>query len=170
MSGPFPILPEAARPGDLPALLGILNHYIATDHCTFDTVPWRPEQKQTWFEACDNSGPYQLWVAREGPDLLGYAHSNRWRPKQAYDITVETTVYVHPDHLGRGLGRALLGHLLEQLIEQRLHSAVAGIAQPNPASNELHRKLGFREVGTYREVGFKFGRHWDVTWFQKILH
>lgn len=163
------IVLEHARPGDLPAILDILNHYIRTDHCIFDTEPWTTADKQAWFGQFSGIGPHRLLVARQDECISGYAHSGPWRPKKAYEVTVETTVYVHPDHLGRGFGHKLLGSLLEQLQDCPVHSAVAGIAQPNPASNHLHQALGFREVGTYREVGFKFDRYWDVTWYQKLL-
>lgn len=158
-----------AEPGDLPGILAILNHYIRTHHCTFDTERWSVEEKQEWFDAFTPEGPWRLLTARMDDKLIGYAHSTRWRPKAAYDVTVETTVYVSPDHRSKGVGEALMKRLLADLAETDIHSAVAGIAQPNPASNRLHERLGFREVGTYREVGFKFDRYWDVTWYQKII-
>jgi len=158
-----------AQLSDLPAILDILNHYIATDHCTFDTEPWSVSQKQAWFDSHDTSGPYQLLVARDGEQLLGYAHSGRWRPKKAYDITVETTVYVHHQAHGRGIGSALMQALFERIAGLGLHSAVAGVTQPNAGSDALHLKLGFERVGTFREVGYKFGQFHDVTWYRKSL-
>jgi len=158
---------EHARSGDLQGILDILNHYILGDHCTFDTKPWTVKQKQQWFDGFDPDGPYRLIVARHGANVLGYTSSTRWRPKKASEVTAETTVYVHPEHLGKGLGRQLLGHLLDHLAESGLHSVVAGVAQPNAVSNHLHELMGFEVIGTYREVGFKFERYWDVTWYQK---
>jgi len=72
-----PILIEHARRDDLPVILAILNHYVQTDHCIFDTEPWSVEQKLRWFEGFTTTGPYQLLVARDGDALLGYAHSSR---------------------------------------------------------------------------------------------
>ncbi|MDX1460107.1 MAG: GNAT family N-acetyltransferase [Xanthomonadales bacterium] len=160
---------EHARDGDLPAILGILNHYIQNDHCTFDTEPWSVAQKQAWFDAHDSAGPYQLLVAREGSEVLAYVHSDRWRPKKAYNVTVETTVYVAPFAHGRGLGQRLMETLFESIHGNGLHSAVAGVTQPNAASDALHLKLGFEKVGTFREVGYKFGQFHDVTWYRKAL-
>ena len=77
---------EDARPGDLPAVLSILNHYISNDHCTFDTEPWSVAQKQAWFDAFQADNPYRLLVARADGQLLGYAHSGAWRPKKAYQM------------------------------------------------------------------------------------
>ena len=160
---------EPARQDDLPAILGILNHYIEHDHCTFDTRPWSVEQKQSWFDGFSDDGPYRLLVARQGDLLLGYVHSNRWRPKNAYDITVETTVYVAPEAGGQGIGYRLMESLFRKIDGQGLHSAVAGVTQPNPASDALHLKLGFERVGTFKEVGYKFGHFHDVTWYRKPL-
>lgn len=158
-----------AEPGDLDGILEILNHYILTDHCTFDTEPWSAEQKRPWFESCAPDTPYQLWVATLHDRIAGYAHSSRWRPKNAYDITVETTVYVSHEHQGGGIGLALMERLLTELNGFGLRSAVAGVTQPNPASDELHRKMGFEKVGTFEQVGYKFGNYHDVTWYRKAL-
>jgi phosphinothricin acetyltransferase len=158
-----------AKGGDLPGVLKILNHYVVNHHCTFDTRPWSVEQKQEWFDQFSHEGRYRLLVARSGDRLLGYAHSCRWRPKNAYDITVETTVYVHPEHKSRGLGHALLQRLLDELEGTGVHSAVAGIAQPNEASNRLHERLGYQSVGTFQRAGLKFNNYWDVTWYQKMF-
>lgn len=160
---------EDAVVGDLPAILDILNHYVREDHCTFDTEPWAPAQKLDWIGQFRPSGPHRLLVARQGDRLTGYAHSAAWRPKRAYDVTVETTVYVAPDALGQGLGTALLGGLLERLRGTGALRAVAGIAQPNDASNRLHETLGYRPVGTFHRVGRKFGRDWDVAWYERDI-
>ena len=85
-------------------------------------------------------------------------------------MSVETTVYLDPAATGSGLGTLLYGTLIDRLVgDDRLHRAYGGIALPNDASVALHEKLGFEHVGTYREVGRKFGRYWDVAWFEKDL-
>ena len=101
--------------------------------------------------------------------MLGYAWSHPYRPKPAYGSTPETTVYVHPDAAGRGVGTALYAGLLELLTAAGIHLAVAGVAEPNPASTRLHERAGFVRVGTMAEVGFKHGRYHDVTWWQRRL-
>lgn len=159
----------SAAPEDLPAILAILNHYIRHDHCTFDTEPWSVADKQAWFDGFDGTGPHRLLVARRGDGIDGYAHSARWRPKAAYDVTVETTIYVAPGAVGRGIGKRLLATLLREVRGTGALRAVAGIAQPNPASNRLHEALGYQPVGTFHRVGRKFGRDWDVAWYQRDL-
>ena len=101
--------------------------------------------------------------------LLGYATTSRWRPKAAYDTTVESSVYCRPDVVGRGIGSALYSALFESLAGEDIHRIVAGVSQPNPASVALHLRFGFRQVGVFSNVGRKFGEYWDVAWFERPL-
>ncbi len=78
-------------------------------------------------------------------------------------------MYVAPDAGRRGIGTLLYGALFAALADEDLHRAYAGIAQPNEASERLHARFGFRYIGTHREVGRKFGRYWDVAWYEKSL-
>ncbi len=160
---------EAAQARDLPAILAILNHYVVHDHCVFDTEPWTQQAKQPWFDGYGSQPRHQLLVAREADKILGYTHSGQWRAKRAYDVTVETTIYVAPDAAGRGLGRALLGTLLERLEGTGARRAVAGVAQPNEPSNRLHESLGYQTVGTFHGCGYKFDQAWDVRWYERAI-
>ncbi|MFC9241380.1 GNAT family N-acetyltransferase [Streptomyces decoyicus] len=101
--------------------------------------------------------------------LLGYATSSSFRPKAAYAPSVEVTAYCAPHAVGRGIGTLLYTALFEALADADVHRAYAGITQPNEASTRLHTRFGFRHIGTYTEVGRKFGRYWDVAWYQKDL-
>ena len=100
---------------------------------------------------------------------MGYATSSPHRAKPGYATSVETTVYCDPAATGRGLGTALYAELLAVLGREDLHRAYAGVALPNEPSDALHRKLGFRELGTFREVGRKRGRWVDVRWYERPL-
>jgi phosphinothricin acetyltransferase len=157
---------EHATINDLPEIVRILNHYILKDHCIFDTQPWTVAEKASWFEQFQTTGPHQLLVARRNDDVIAYAYSARWRPKAAYDVTAESTVYVRHDAHGSGVGRLMMESLLKNLHGQGLHHLVAGIALPNDASIGLHEQLGYRPVGTFHGVGYKFGKSWDVRWYE----
>jgi len=154
---------------DLPALVGVYNHYVINSHVTFDTHPFTVEQRASWFDQFADAGPHRLLVADADGACAGYASSHAFRAKPAYDTSVETTAYVAPDWLGQGIGRLLYRTLLDELEAEPLHRAYGGIAQPNAASVALHESLGYTLVGTYREVGFKFDRYWDVSWYEKTL-
>lgn len=158
-----------ARDSDLAALTEIYNHYVVHSPATFDLEPFSPEQRREWFDHYREGTPHQLLVAEEGDHLMGYATSSRFRPKPAYGTTIETTVYLNPDAAGRGIGGLLYEELFERLRSQDVWRAVAGIVPPNDASVRLHLKFGFREVGRFTELGRKFGRYWDVVWYEKPL-
>ncbi|MFE5816546.1 GNAT family N-acetyltransferase [Streptomyces sp. NPDC056479] len=161
--------------GDLEALTDIYNHYVRETAITFDTAVFTPEERRPWLLSHPEDGPHRLKVAVEAGSegnaqrILGYATSGPFRAKPAYGTSVEVTVYLAPDAGRRGIGTLLYKALFEDLAEEDLHRAYAGIAQPNEASTRLHERFGFRHLGTYREVGRKFGRYWDVAWYEKEL-
>ena len=160
------------RPGrieDLPALTAIYNHWIRTSPVTFDIDEFSVAGRREWFSHYRETGPHRLLVAEVDGVAAAYATSSVLRPKPAYLTSVETTVYVSPEHLGQGLGRRLYRALFEALAGEDVHRAYAGIALPNDASLALHYDSGFTELGTYTEVGFKFGRYHDVVWLEKRL-
>jgi phosphinothricin acetyltransferase len=152
---------------DLPALTAIYNHYVVHTAITFDLAPLRLDQRRPWFDEHAPDGRHRLLLIEQDGDVLGYASSSRWRPKAAYDTTVESSVYVRHDAVGRGLGRQLYAALFDALAREHIHTVVAGVALPNAASMALHERFGFREVGVFGEVGFKFGKFWDVAWLQR---
>ncbi|WP_328682532.1 GNAT family N-acetyltransferase [Streptomyces sp. NBC_00343] len=160
---------------DLDALTDIYNHYVRETPITFDTVPFTPEERRPWLLSHPEDGPYRLKVAVDGTfqgnsqRILGYATSSPYRAKPAYATSVEVTVYLAPDAGGRGIGTLLYKALFEALADEDVHRAYAGIAQPNEASTRLHERFGFRHIGVHREVGRKFGRYWDVAWYEREL-
>ncbi len=158
---------RAAAAGDLPALTAIYNHYVVHTQITFDLQPLTVDQRRAWFEEHHATGRHRLLVAEEAGEIVGYASTSRWRPKAAYDTTVESSVYVRHDAVGRGLGRLLYDTLFAAIGDQDVHAVVAGVALPNPASIALHERCGFQQVGVFVEVGRKFDRFWDVAWLQR---
>ncbi|MEU6844523.1 N-acetyltransferase family protein [Streptomyces sp. NPDC046716] len=163
---------RAGRASDLGALTEIYNGYVRDTPITFDTEPFTVEARRPWLHAHPPHGPHRLFVAEETKDggrVLGYATSSAFRPKAAYSTSVEVTVYCAEGAGGRGVGTLLYEALFEALSDEDVHRAYAGVTQPNEASVRLHTRFGFRPVGTYREVGRKFGRYHDVAWFEKEL-
>ena len=158
-----------AESEDLEPLTQIYNHYVRHSIATFDTVPFAPEARHAWFAHHAIGTPHQLWVAEDNGAVLGYVSSSAFRPKPAYDSSVETSIYLDPHHLGKGLGQRLYSHLFEHLVPFKLHRAYAGIAIPNPASVALHDALGFTQVGSFSEAGYKFGGYHSVHWYEKDL-
>lgn len=123
-----------------------------------------------WQDKLATGGPGDHFVVAVGTDtVLGFAYSGWFRTRPAYGGTRETSIYLHRDARGQGLGRRLYDDLLARLRGDDIHLAVAVIAQPNPASVALHEALGFQLVGTFTEIGEKFGRYVDTRWYQLRL-
>jgi phosphinothricin acetyltransferase len=158
-----------ATENDLEAINGIYNHYVAETHVTFDDEPMTMEARREWFSHYAAKGRHRVLVAAEGDTVIGYASSSRFRPKPGYLTSVETSIYLVPDAIGRGAGAQLYAELFKAIAGEDLHRAYAGIALPNPASIALHEKFGFKRVALFSEQGRKFGRYWDVAWFEKPL-
>jgi len=163
------ILIRRVEQGDLPALLDIYNWYILNTPITFDLEPRTVAQRQAWLDGFAPAGRHQCFVAVSDGAAVGWACSGRLREKAAYDTSVETSVYVKPGLERQGIGRRLYGALFEALAREDVHRAFGGITQPNEGSVGLHLTFGFTHLGTYHEVGRKFGRYWDVAWYAKSL-
>jgi phosphinothricin acetyltransferase len=162
------ILIRPAVQDDLPMLVEIFNHYVVHGHVTFDTGLNTVQSRESWFASYGN-GCHQLLVAVAGGQVIGCVYSSRYRPRPAFETTVETSIYLGPQHRGRGTGSALYTALFERLACQPVHVAVAAIALPNEASLALHRKMGFEEVGTFKEYARKRTEWISSTWFQRKL-
>lgn len=148
---------------DLSAVKDIYNHYIKNTHINFETNPYNDEYMQNWFAQFDHSGRYHAYIAAQEGQILGFAFSQKYRPKPAYSTSVETTIYLTQQSAGKGLGKRLGQHLLDALKQQDLHRAYAGVALPNDASIGFHKKLGYKVVGNFNQVGRKFDKYYDMV-------
>jgi len=161
------IVVRDARRDDLPAILDIYNDAVLTSPATFDLEPLTLGQRRKWFSG---HGPlHPLVVAVIGGLVVGYASLSPFRDKPGYSKSAEDSVYVHGDHQGKGVGKALMKEILARAAKLGYHTVIAGIVPPNEASVRLHRRFGFTYVGTFREVGFKFSRWQDVAFYQLFL-
>jgi phosphinothricin acetyltransferase len=163
------VIVRAATADDVPRLTDIYNHYVTHSQATFDIDPFTVEQRREWFSHYAPTGPHRLLVAEDDGFVSGFATSSPFRARAAYATSIETSVYCDPERVGHGIGSMLYTHLFEQLAGEDLHRALAGITLPNDASLSLHERFGFVKIGEYSEVGRKFGRFWDVAWFEKPL-
>jgi phosphinothricin acetyltransferase len=159
---------RAATAGDLPAIAAIHAHYAEHTVMTFDVEPlgeakWRAK----WDEDVAMNRPWL--VTEEDGEVLGYVTTSNFRPKVAYDSTAETSIYMRPADVGRGLGRPMYAEALDELGRRGFHVAAAGITLPNAPSVALHEALGFESVGVFTEIGHKQGAWRDVQWWQRRL-
>lgn len=160
------------RPGalnDLPQITEIHNYYVQNTHITFDIRPFTPEQRVPWFHEHSDGRRHRILVAEENRKIFGYTATGAFRSKEAYETTVEVSVACSPGSTAKGIGTQLYQALFPLLEKEDVHRVVAGIAQPNAASNALHERFGFKAIGTFTEVGRKFGKYWDVLWMEKSI-
>ena len=156
-----------ATPADAPELLEIYRPIVETTAISFELTPPSVETFAAKIAAIVES---HAWlVLEEQSEILGYAYASTHRERAAYKHAVETSVYVHPEHLGKGVARQVYFALFAALDPVRFHNAYAGISLPNDASIALHKTLGFTPIGVFREIGFKFGRWHDVSWWQRNI-
>lgn len=155
------------RHGD--AILAILNDAIVTSTALYDYKPRTLAHMDAWFATKAAGGFPVFGVEDEAGTLLGFASYGAFRAFPAYKYTVEHSVYVHRDHRGRGLARALMERLVDEARSRDVHVLVGAIDTSNAASIALHESLGFIHAGTVREAGFKFGRWLDVGFWQRVL-
>ena len=161
---------RAATADDAEAMAAIYGHHVLHGFGTFETVPpdagWMDGRRR------DVQGfGLPFLVAEEAGRVLGYAYAGPFRPRPGYRFTVEDSVYVAPDAIGKGVGRAVLTPVLAacEVLGLRQVVAVIGDSQ-NAASIGLHKSLGFEHAGIGKSFGFKHGRWVDIVWMQRSLN
>lgn len=153
---------------DAEAIRALYNREVTGDVNTFDLVPRDLEAQIAWLD--EHSGGHPAVVAvDEAGTVLGFGSLSPFRGRPAYAPTVEDTVYVAPEHQGRGVGKAILAELVRLAKDHGFHSVIARIVGHNEVSIGAHRACGFELVGTEREVGRKFGQWLDVVEMQRML-
>jgi L-amino acid N-acyltransferase YncA len=157
-----------AEPQDLPAILNIYNHVIATSTAVYTRDPVDLANRRQWFDERRGLG-YPIHVAVDGGEVLGFASFGDFRGWWGYRFTVEHMVHVRDDCRGRGVGRALVESLFAPALALGKHSMIAGIDADNDGSILFHERLGFVKVAHLPEVGHKFGRWLDLILMQRLL-
>jgi phosphinothricin acetyltransferase len=156
-----------AIPADMPGAAAIYDEQVRVGISTFDL---EPPPISYWKHHLDSTEPGDHFlVADDGGEIVGFAYSSAYRPRPAYQLTRETSVYLSDGARGQGLGRRMYDDLLGRMRVDGIHVALALVALPNPASVALHETCGFEHLGTMREVGRKFDRWIDTAWFQLVL-
>ena len=153
---------------DCAAIAAIYNHAVINTAAIWNDQTVDADNRIAWFEARALLG-YPVIVSEENGVVTGYASFGDWRAFDGFRHTVEHSVYVHPDHQGKGLGLALMVRLIEEAKRIGKHVMVAGIEAQNQGSIHLHQKLGFTITGQMPQVGTKFGRWLDLTFMQLQL-
>jgi phosphinothricin acetyltransferase len=146
-------------------ILAIYNHYIEHTLSTFDVELYSLVQITEKITLLQKD--YPVLVAHTEDIILGYAYASAWKTKAAYKHSAETTIYMHPEHHGKGVGLRLYNSLLSSLPLFEIVNAIACITIPNERSTRLHEKLGFKRIGRFDKVGLKKEEWIDVEYWQK---
>jgi phosphinothricin acetyltransferase len=160
---------RACEESDMGAVTEIYRHHVLNSPATFELVPPSHEEMLERYRTIKRGGFIYL-VAEERGEIVGYAYVSTYRARPAYRFTVENSVYIRPGHERRGLGRTLMTAILAECEKKPFRQVIAVIGDSaNAGSIELHRSLGFEMTGTFRSVGFKFGRWLDSVLMQKAI-
>lgn len=154
-----------ATAADLLAINAIYNHYVLNSTCTYQIVPSTHEDREAWFAG---RGPrHPVIVAEdEGGEVVAWGSLSPFHKREAFERTVENSVYVSHTHQRMGLGRMVMEELIQRARTSDVHTIVAAISSDQAGSLLLHERLGFVETGRLHEVGRKFGKILDVVYMQ----
>ena len=152
---------------DAEAVCSIYNHYVKNTIITFEENPVSKEEMKDRVVKATVSLPWVVW--EENGEIKGYAYASKWKTRSAYRFSVESSIYLQPDFIGKGAGRILYEALIASLRNRSLHTVIGGIALPNESSVALHERLGFIKVAHFKEVGCKFDRWIDVDYWELLL-
>jgi len=165
----LPLFIRTASSADLPAITAIYGHHVVHGRGSFELdAPDLAEMTRRHAAVLAQHLPYL--VASQGSQVLGYAYANAFRPRPAFRFLAEDSVYIHPDHGGRGLGRALLAELMRRCEVLGIRQMLAVIGDSaNAGSIGLHRSLGFEHTGMLKASGWKHDQWLDTVFMQKAL-
>jgi L-amino acid N-acyltransferase len=156
-----------ATRADAGAINDIQNHYVVHSTATFLTEPFTLQQRLAWLEG--RSPEHPVTVAEMKGSIVGWGALSEFRSRPAYRHTTEFSVYVHPDHHRRGIGRALLADLTERARTIGHHALVGGCCSESTGILALLDASGYKRVALFPEVGRKFDRWLDVVFMQRLL-
>lgn len=153
---------------DIPEVAAIYRHYVDETVITFETeAPSEAVMADRFGKMVDLGHP--VLVGERDGAILGYAYASFYRPRFAYRFTCEDSIYLHKDAQGQGLGGQMLTRLVDESRAHGFKQMIAVITAERANSIRVHEKLGFRTVGQYEAVGFKFDRWLDIVHMQKAL-
>ncbi len=157
-----------AKPTDAKAIADIYNEYVINSVVTFETEIVTEEKMRSRITEISENFPY--FVCEVNHKVIGYCCAHRWKERAAYRYTLETTIYLSPDYVGKGIGNELMTRLIEECRQRGYQALIACITGENEVSASLHKKFGFKKVSHFEKVGFKCGRWLDVTDYELLLN
>ena len=155
------------HPSDAPVITLIYNEYVLHSTISFETQALTCSEMAKRIVNIASAYPY--FVYEENGEIAGYCYAHPWKERAAYQNTLETTIYISPAHIRKGIGELLMHALIDECHNRGFHALIACITADNEPSCRLHAKLGFKQVSTFKEVGLKFDKWLDVVDYELIL-
>lgn len=152
---------------DIREICTIYNYYIENTTITFEEEPISDDEMGKRINEIVPSYPWLVYEYNE--TVLGYAYATRWRARAAYRHSVELSIYISKDNLGKGIGKKLYETILAELRKTDVHAVIGGMSLPNEPSEKLHESLGFKKIAEFKEVGYKFQKWIDVGYWELII-
>ncbi len=152
---------------DVAAIADIYNHYVLHTNISFETEALSTDVMHKRLMGIAASFPF--FVDCEDGEIRGYCYAHRWKERAAYVHTWETTVYLAPKHVGKGIGMHLMEKLIEECRKAGCHALISCLTGGNGASEALHERLGFSKVSHFPQVGRKFDTWLDVVDYELLL-
>ncbi len=153
---------------DAAAMAGIFNHYVATSTVIFSNRQLSEADMRLRLEPVAGRFPFYVDEDENG-EVTGYCYAHSWHPDEVYGRTWEVTIYLRHDITGRGIGSALLESVVAESRRMGAHVLMSFITEGNEPCERMHRRVGFRLEGLFREVGYKFGRYLnDAVYYLKL--
>ena len=152
---------------DIREISTIYNYYIENTTITFEEEPISDDEMGKRINEVVPTYPWLVYEYNE--TVLGYAYATRWKARAAYRHSVELSIYISKDNLGKGIGKKLYETILAELRKTDVHAVIGGMSLPNEPSEKLHESLGFKKMAEFKEVGYKFQKWIDVGYWELII-
>ena len=163
---PYAIRPAAAK--DALAIAGIYNDAVLHTTATWDERTVTAAERLEWLRQRKQQ-KYPVLVATLGDTVVGYASLGPFRQWSGYRYTVENSIFITQNHRGKGLGKRMLGALIDEAEALGMHCIIAAVDASNHTSLRLHTSQGFKQVAQIPEAGYKFGRWLDLVLMQRLI-
>jgi phosphinothricin acetyltransferase len=159
---------RSAKEEDVKAILEIINFEISNTTSVYDHKERTTETQSAWLNKKEKE-MMPVVVAEMNGTVVGYGTYGIFRPWDGYRYSIEHSMYVHNDSRGLGIGKLIMAELIKLATIAGYHTMIAGVDASNKGSYEFHKKFGFIEIGTFKEIGYKFNKWLDLIFMQLIL-
>lgn len=152
---------------DILEICSIYNYYIENTTITFEEEPISVDEMGKRIIEVVSSYPWLVY--EDHGTVIGYVYASKWKSRAAYRHSVELSIYLSKNNLGKGIGKKLYEKIIAELKKTDVHAVIGGMSLPNERSKKLHESLGFKKIAEFKETGYKFQKWIDVGYWELII-